>query len=135
MNKINILWLINIDKDGNDLIKLGITPNKTEKEKFINFNDTDLQLAFLRGFFDADGLIRVSQRNGYQKSLYGIYRNLVLLKDILTFLQSEGFAENVRSITKKKGCYDIYVSSIKDLRAICNLLYQHGDIKLDRRIY
>ena len=43
----------------NNLIKLGITPNKDRKRKFINFNDTELQWAFLRGFFDADGHIRV----------------------------------------------------------------------------
>ncbi|MBO0600323.1 hypothetical protein I2483_01490 [Sporosarcina sp. E16_3] len=124
---------INSTKMANDLIKLGITPNKTGKEQFINFNDNELQWAFLRGFFDADGHIRVYQRNGYQKGRMGFTGNLVLFKDILTFLQSEGFAQNVRSITKKKGCYDIYVSSIKDLRAICNLLYQHGDIKLNRK--
>ena len=82
---------INSTKMANDLIKLGITPNKTGKEKFINFNNIDLQWAFLRGFFDADGHIRVYQRNGYQKARMGFTGNHEILKDILAFFQIRRF--------------------------------------------
>lgn len=44
-----------------------------------------------------------------------------------------GFARNVNSITKKKGCSDLYLSSLKELKEIFPLLYQHGDIKLNRK--
>ena len=76
----------------NDLIKLGITPNKSGKERFINFNKIELQWAFLRGFFDADGHIRVFKRNGYLKARMGFTGNREMLLDILTFLKGQGFA-------------------------------------------
>jgi hypothetical protein len=99
----------------NDLIVLGVGPRKTGIEKWINFNKAELQWAFLRGFFDADGHIRVYQRNGYQKARIGFTGNPDMLKGILTFLKSKGFAENVNSITPKQGCSDLYLSSTKEL--------------------
>lgn len=125
--------VINSTKMANDLIKLGITPNKTGKESFINFSNDELQWTFLRGFFDADGHIRVYQRNGYLKARMGFTGNPKILKDILVFLKSQGFAKNVNSLTKKQGCSDVYFSSIKELKEIFHLLYQHGDIKLIRK--
>ncbi|MCM3637428.1 LAGLIDADG family homing endonuclease [Sporosarcina luteola] len=125
--------VINSTKMANDLIRLGITPNKTGKEPFINFVNNELQWAFLRGFFDADGHIRVYYRNGYLKARMGFTGNPVILKCILNFLKSQGLAKNVNSITEKQGCSDVYFSSTKDLRIIYNHLYQHGDIKLNRK--
>lgn len=130
-NKYSLV--INSTKMADDLIKLGVTVNKTGKERFIQFSNNELRWAFLRGFFDADGHIRVYQRNGYLKARMGFTGNLEMLKDILTFLKHQGFAENVNSITKKQGCYDLYLSSVKELRNIFYLLYQHGDIKLNRK--
>ncbi len=43
-NKYSLV--INSTKMANDLIKLGITPNKTGTEKYINFHNTNLQWAF-----------------------------------------------------------------------------------------
>lgn len=125
--------VINSTKMANDLINLGITPNKTGKEQFIFFNDKELQWAFLRGFFDADGHIRVYKRNGYLKARMGFTGNHEILEDILIFLKTQGFARNVNSLTKKKGCSDLYLSSLRELKAIYPLLYQHGDIKLIRK--
>lgn len=125
--------VINSTEMANDLIKLGITPKKTGNERFIDFVNNELQWAFLRGFFDADGHIRVYHRNGYLKSRMGFTGNPEMLKDILTFFKSEGFALNVNSITNKQGCSDVYFSSTKELREIFKLLYQHGDIKLNRK--
>lgn len=34
---------------------------------------------------------------------------------------------------KKQGCSDMYFSSAKELRVIFNHLYQHGDIKVNRK--
>lgn len=125
--------VINSTQMANDLITFGIVPKKTGKEKFINFLDIDLQWAFLRGFFDADGHIRVYKRNGYIKARMGFTGNYELLKDILSFFKVQGFAANVNSITKKQGCFDLYLSSKKELTQICELLYKHGDIKLNRK--
>jgi intein/homing endonuclease len=130
-NKYSLV--INSTKIANDLIKHGIIPLKTGKEQFIDFVDHDLQWGFIRGFFDADGHIRVYQRYGYIKARMGFTGNREILIAILAFFKSQGFATNVNSITKKQGCYDVYFSSTKELKAIFNLLYQHGDIKLNRK--
>ena len=65
-NKYSLV--INSTKMCNDLIRLGVAPNKTAVESWIEFGNIDLQWAFLRGFFDADGHIRVYYRNGYLKT-------------------------------------------------------------------
>ncbi|WP_232843441.1 LAGLIDADG family homing endonuclease [Sporosarcina beigongshangi] len=130
-NKYSLV--INSTKMADDLIKLGITPNKTGKERFINFDNKEVQWAFLRGFFDADGHIRVFRQNGYLKARMGFTGNREMLLDILAFLRMQGFAEGVKSITEKQGCFDLYIGSIKQLREIYYLLYQHGDIKLNRK--
>jgi intein/homing endonuclease len=124
---------INSTKMCNDLIAIGVAPRKTGIEKWINFNKVELQWAFLRGFFDADGHIRVYQRNGYQKARMGFTGNPDMLKDILIFLKSKGFAKNVNSITPKQGCSDLYLSSTKELALLGKYLYKYGDIKLIRK--
>lgn len=116
-----------------DLIKLGIRPQKTGKETWIDFNNEEFQWAFCRGFFDADGHIRVYERNGYRKARLGFTGNSDMLYSILSFLKSNGFAMNVNNITHKQGCSDLYLSSIKELKEIFYKLYEHGDIKLNRK--
>lgn len=125
--------VINSTKMCNDLITLGIGPRKTGFEKWIDFNKDELQWAFLRGFFDADGHIRVYKRNGYLKARMGFTGNPDMLKGILTFLKSKGFAKNVNAITSKQGCSDLYLSSIKELSLLGIELYKYGDIKLNRK--
>lgn len=124
---------INSTKICNDLISLGIVPRKTGAEKWIDFEDVALQWAFLRGFFDADGHIRVYERNGYQKARLGFTGNPEMLKSILEFLKSKGFAKKVKSITHKQGCSDLYLSIVREIREISKELYKYGDIKLNRK--
>jgi transposase len=47
--------------------------------------------------------------------------------------KSKDIAQNVNTLTEKTGCFDLYISSIEDLRKIFHYLYQHGDIKLNRK--
>lgn len=117
----------------NDLIQLGVTPNKTGNEKWIEFNDIKLQWAFLRGFFDADGHIRVYKRDGYLKSRIGFTGAKEILQSILSFFKSQNIGLNVNSITSKQGCFDLYLSSIKDVKEIYKHLYRYGDLKLNRK--
>ncbi|MDQ0244408.1 intein/homing endonuclease [Bacillus fengqiuensis] len=130
-NKFSLL--ISSTKLCNDLISLGVTPKKTGNEKWIDFNDEKLQWAFLRGFFDADGHIRVYQRNGWLKSRVGFTGTKEMLESILQFLRSYGIGRNVNSIHKKQGCYDLYISSVKEAQIMFGHLYKYGGIKLNRK--
>lgn len=124
---------INSTKICNDLIKIGVTPKKTGNEKWIEFEDEKLQWAFLRGFFDEDGHIRVYMRNGWLKTRVGFTGSKDMMESILQFLKSYGIGESVNAIYAKQGCYDLYISSIKDARTIYNFLYNSGSIKLNRK--
>jgi intein/homing endonuclease len=136
-NKYSLI--INSTKMCNDLMRLGITPQKTGSESWIEFNNDELQWSFLRGVFDADGNIRVYKRyykdrdKAYLKTRFGITGSRQLLEGILKFLKSKGIAQNVNSLTEKEGCFDLHISSIKDVKKIFHHLYQHGHIKLNRK--
>jgi intein-encoded DNA endonuclease-like protein len=117
----------------NDLISLGITPNKTGMEKWIDFNDINLQWSFIRGFFDADGHIRVYQRNGFLKVRLGFTGSKYMMDAILKFMKSQNIGLNVNAICSKQGCYDLYFSSVNDVKKIYNYLYRDGDLKLNRK--
>ncbi|EMT47181.1 LAGLIDADG family homing endonuclease [Anoxybacillus flavithermus] len=130
---------INSTKMCNDLIRLGITPKKTGSETWIEFNSDELQWCFLRGVFDADGNIRVYKRyykkrdKSYLKARFGITGSRKLLEGVLKFLKSKGIAKNVQALTEKEGCFDLHISSINDVKKLFHHLYQHGDIKLNRK--
>ncbi|RXI99495.1 hypothetical protein DS745_14855 [Anaerobacillus alkaliphilus] len=130
-NKYSLV--INSTKMCNDLISLGIVPNKTGHERWINLGEESLQWSYLRGFFDADGHIRVYKRNGYQKARMGFTGNPEMLWSILSFFNSYGLGVKVNTLTPKQGCSDLYLSSLHDLRIIFQQLYKHGTIKLDRK--
>ena len=83
------------------MIKIGVRPQKTGHETWINFHHEDLQWAYLRGFFDADGHVRVYERNVYRKARMGFTGNEKMLLSTLSFLKELGFAKNVHSITQK----------------------------------
>ncbi|NIK12428.1 LAGLIDADG family homing endonuclease [Alkalibacillus almallahensis] len=108
-------------KMANDLINLGVTPNKTGKEQWIDLNNPELQWHFLRGLFDADGHIRVYERvyirkNGpkkYTKARFGITSNKPLLMDVLKFLKSYGIGQHVNGLYKSKGAMTcIYLAEL-----------------------
>ncbi len=110
----------------NDLINLGVTPLKTGQEKWIDFDRDDLQWAYLRGFFDADGHVRPKVRVGFTG-------NPGMLYSILDFLQSKGIALKVKNLYHKQGCSDIYIYRKSDCKQISENLYLYGSIKLNRK--
>jgi orotate phosphoribosyltransferase-like protein len=124
---------INSTRMCNDLIKLGVFPKKTGFEKWIVLQNNILQWAFLRGFFDADGHIRVYNRNGYCKVRVGFTSSYFMLEAILTFFKSQQIGLNVNTIHEKQGCFDLYLSSVSDAEKIYKLIYHSGDLKLVRK--
>ncbi len=130
-NKYSLV--INSTKMCNDLIQLGIAPKKTKNEEWIEFNNNELQWAFLRGFFDADGHIRVYLKDNYLKTRIGFTGTKEMLESILSFLKSRNIGLRVNSIIQKEGCYDLYISSVIDAKEIYTHLYKDGSIKLNRK--
>lgn len=117
---------INSTEMCNDLIKLGITPRKTGLERWINFGREDLQWAYLRGFFDADGHISSRRRLGFTG-------NSQMLLSLLQFLHSKQLALSVHKLYPKQGCVDLYITRKEDVKKIAQQLYKYGSIRLNRK--
>lgn len=125
--------IINCTRMCNDLIELGISPKKTGYEKWIVFNDEELQWAFLRGVFDADGHIRAYDSKGRLRRRFGITGSKTLLDGTLEFLKSQGIALGIHSLFTKQGCFDLYITSKKDLQKLYDKMYAPGTLKLNRK--
>ncbi|MFT9849396.1 helix-turn-helix domain-containing protein [Aneurinibacillus sp. REN35] len=125
--------IINCTKICDDLIRLGISPQKTGKEQWLNFNRQDLQWAFIRGIFDADGHIYDHRSQRRWRKRFGITGSQALLNDILLFFKSKEIALGINGLYKKQGCYDLHITSQKDLCRIYNEMYAYGTLKLNRK--
>ncbi|AHN24318.1 hypothetical protein T479_14385 [Lysinibacillus varians] len=117
---------INSTEMCNDLIKLGITPRKTGFERWVNFGREDLQWAYLRGFFDADGHISSRGRLGFTG-------NCQMLLSLLQFLHDNQLALSVHKLYPKQGCVDLYITRKDDVKKIAQQLYKFGSIQLNRK--
>lgn len=72
-----------------DLNKHGIPyPPKSFNEPFIILDNDILQWHFIRGMFDADGCIRVYERNGYKKYKFSITAGQSFCNGIKSFFEN-----------------------------------------------
>lgn len=117
----------------NDLIAMGITPRKTGHEQWVDFQSDALQWAYIRGFFDADGHARVFTYKGYLAERLGFTSGELILRDLLAFFQVHGYATKINKIVKKKGCYELRLGSVREIREITSKMYEHGTLKLNRK--
>lgn len=124
---------INSTKMCDDVISIGVIPKKTGKENWIKFNNKNLQWAFIRGFFDADGYIRVFERNGYLKSKFTITKSYNILYQLKEFFKDEGIVFGGKGIYQKLGCYSLETQKLTNIKSIYNKLYTYGDLKLERK--
>lgn len=124
---------INSTKMCNDLIAMGIGPKKTGFEKWIDFNNEELQWAYLRGFFDADGHVGMYGRNNKLVRRVGFTGNVNMLTSLLEYVKLYDIGRRVNKISAKQGCYDLRISSKSDLKKMFDLMYKYGDIKLNRK--
>lgn len=125
----------------NDLISLGVEPRKTGIEKFIMFDQDHCTWAFIRGFFDADGNIRVykrSSRNGeksHTKAIFRITSNRRILEDMRLYFEAQGVAIFGKAIYPKEGCFSFETSSTYLIRKIYDKMYgpSSGELRLNRK--
>jgi hypothetical protein len=140
------IFLIN-KKIADDLIKLGCMPNKTLILKFPILRD-DLIQHFIRGYFDGDGSLTINVRklgkickNGkickYRAT--DAYFSIVGTKDIIDnmakyiSLLGAHYEINKRHPERNNNNYTIRVSGNKQIKKICDYLYDNSTIYLDRK--
>lgn len=128
---------INCTKMCYDLINLGCTPQKTYDIKFptTNIVPDNLMRDFIRGFFDGDGCISVTEMGGKPHIQLAITGMSDMLKSISDFLLSKNIIRVIPKIynddRSKASCIHFYgTDSNKD---VLDYLYDGSNIYLDRK--
>ena len=144
--KQNSSILINNKKMCNDLKGLGVINNKTAILTFPNANilPERLQPHFIRGFFDGDGCITWSNKPRVRSDRNGKISNR-MVKEVNIIGVSKGFIDaiyvilqhhNIKmnyTVTKRKGCLDIYVlrtSKLDTIQSFSNYIYRDADAEI-----
>lgn len=109
---------------------------KSQNAKFIDFNDDTLTFAFIRGYFDGNGSIRLYKRGEYLKYKFSIVsaseQFLISLKE---FLIEKNINIQNKAIYPKKGegCYSFEISSLKNILKLKKMLYKDAGLFLIRK--
>jgi intein/homing endonuclease len=119
----------------NQLRSIGVPiGRKTGKEKFIDFGNRILNLAFIRGFFDGDGSVRIYKRNGYNKvKITFTCASKKFLLDLKKYLISLNINIPPGTPYEKIGCHSLEFASVKEAKKFKNLIYNNANLKLERK--
>lgn len=118
-------------KQKQDLAKYGIVPNKTYFENHLpNFDNDNLTLAYILGYFDGDGSISIS-KEGYLRFRLCCYRNK-FLKDVDNFLKKK--YNNTSSLSKdlNRQMYELSISTFY-AKDIFKDMYALNSLRLNRK--
>lgn len=110
-----------------NLEKLGITENKTFNIEFPNI-DKNLIRHFIRGYFDGDGCVTVSNKYIRYDFTSGNILFLEKLRDIL-------YENNIKSYIckEKENTYRLRIGGMLNCDIFYNYLYKDSNIYLDRK--
>lgn len=113
-----------------DLIKLGITPNKSLSICFPTIQQK-YYVPFLRGYFDANGCISFNKKRNCISCDYasGSIDMINSLRKILF----EEYGINSYIIQEKTKTIRLYIKGMKNAFNFCNLIYKDSNIHLPRK--
>lgn len=107
----------------NKLIKLGVIPCKSGKEKFPKQIPTDLYRHFIRGFFDGDGITDIGGRSGFVGSRDMLENILKVLCETKIKLYANKKNENIY----------YFLSGKKFSKRLYDFMYKDANIWLQRK--
>lgn len=121
-----------------DLCDLGCTPSKTYNLKFPTYNivPKEFMRDFIRGFFDGDGCISISEMKNKSHIFTIITGMSDMLQSISDFLVSENIIRKKPSIRKDERnqyTYSMYIYGIDTNKEFLDYLYKDSTIYLDRK--
>lgn len=131
-----ICLAINSTQMCNDLIRHGIKPRKTGNEPWIKLQNSELQWAFFRGLFDADGCITIfTTAKGAKRQKITISNSLYCCNGAHEFLKEQGIEMSKNPVYLRKGenCHSLEINRKTEVLKIYEKMYQYGDISLDRK--
>ena len=120
-----------------DIIKYGVVPKKTyvQKEPPI-FNDELLNIAFLRGYFDADGSFTLNKKTkSGQFDITSV--NLKILEYWRIYLYKKykitSYISSCTNIDSTVPCYKLHFKGLNNSYIFGQLIYKDANIYLDRK--
>lgn len=121
-----------------DLCDLGCTPNKTYNIKFPTFEivPKEFMRDFIRGFFDGDGCVSISEMNGKPHIFTTITGMSDMLQGISDFLISEKIIRVRPKLHKDKRrnyTYAVYFYGTDSNKEFLDYLYKDANIYLERK--
>jgi DNA-binding transcriptional regulator WhiA len=121
-----------------DLMKVGVVPNKTKIIEFpYQHMDPTLYRHFIRGLFDSDGSITTAKdkRCSRYTAHWTIFSTRKMLDSIKSIMEEEGITTN--NLTHDKRCYKesaiLGTCKCESLYRIYNFLYKDQTICLERK--
>lgn len=116
---------------GDNLLNLGITPNKTFTVKPANIN-TDLLRHYWRGVFDGDGCISICKVKNYLSCKVYVCGNIYIVTGFRDFLSTYGFNPK-QKIRPEKSVFRVVYHGNALPKAIMGVLYNNASVFLDRK--
>jgi hypothetical protein len=116
-----------------DLEVLGMVPNKTiHGECFTKLETTDLQWHFIRGYFDGDGSITLSERN--KSTIYICCSNKSFLEELQAFVHTFSIETSLHTEDRSKlGYKPMYTLHFRSRVKFYNYLYKNATIQMMRK--
>lgn len=110
----------------NDLLKIGLMPNKTKENLKMPDLKEELKPAFILGLFEGDGCVSFCQKSRY----FSIACQSNMAHDIHEYFQSIGIFSRIYD---RKSVFIVQISRWDDLKKLYNLLYKNANIFLFRK--
>lgn len=126
-----------------DLIKLGLSTQKTQKYKLHILDNEELMPHFMRGFFDGDGCITYTHKSPTKKIVPSDFAVTITgatyaTKTIHNYLNEQGIQSALYDVTANKynfGCYTISFNSNENIYDFLNYIYKDcEEICLKRKL-
>lgn len=117
-------------KMGEDLVKLGVVPNKTFILKSLPNIPDNLMKHFIRGYFDGDGSVYLTKDNTIKTAFYGTHDFINSIQDFL--IKELGLTK--KKITDQKEANVSFIGMAKqESEKLYHYMYDEATIFLNRK--
>jgi intein/homing endonuclease len=118
-----------------NVLKFGLTTNKSLTLKFPNNIPDRMVNHFIRGYFDGDGCVSSINRKRTNSLRINIVGTFEFLTDLQRYVSSKtGIShKKISLITKNKNTYQLNYKGKNDIMKIKDFLYYNSNIHLDRK--
>lgn len=114
-----------------DLIKHGVTPNKSHNITFPQLNK-DLLIPFIRGFFDGDGCIQLNKQRNCHRFDFAC-ASISFIESLRKILYEDYHINSYIVKETNKEVYRLNIRGLTNAYLFGSLLYDNANIYLDRK--